>query len=66
MPQGQQKLSVIEDKVDRMITKELKDIRQSLQDGLKRQEEKDEALMKEIQLLKKVCYIIINSFHIDH
>ena len=58
LPQGEQKLSVIENKVDRMITKELEDIRQSLQDGLKRQVEKDEALMKELQLLKKVYYII--------
>ena len=54
LPQGKQKLSVIEDKVDRVITKELEGVRQSLQDVIKRQEEKDEALMKELQLLKKV------------
>ena len=57
-------MSVIEDKVDRIITKELKDVRQSVQDVrqsvqdvIKHQEEKNEALTKEIQL---VYYI--NSF----
>ena len=44
-------MGVIEDKVDRVITKELEDVRQSMQDVIKHQEEKNEALMKEIQLV---------------
>ena len=62
LSQGEQKLSAIEAKVDRVITKELEDVRQSLQDVIECQEEK---IMKEIQLLKKVYYII-NSYHVDH
>ena len=61
MSQGEQKLSAIEAKVDRG----LQDVRQSQQDVIERQEKKNEALMKEIQLeiqlLKKV-YCIINSY----
>jgi uncharacterized protein YydD (DUF2326 family) len=45
LPQGQQKL---EEKVDK-VNKDLKDVNQSLQDGMKRQEEKIEVLMKGIQ-----------------
>ena len=41
---------MIRDEVDRVITKELEDVRQSLQDVIKRQEK----IMKEIQVLKKV------------
>jgi DNA anti-recombination protein RmuC len=64
--QGQQKASVIEekvDKVDKIVTKGLEDVRQSLQC----QEEKIEGLTKEIhRLLKKIVGTKLNSFRIDH
>ena len=50
--------------MDRVITKELEDVCQNLQDMQKDHEEKNKALMEEIQLLKAVYYII-NSFHVD-
>ena len=44
--------------MDRVMTKELEDVHQSFQDMQKHQEEKNKALMEEIQLLKVVYYII--------
>ena len=57
MPQGQDKLSVVEDKINKVIEKELEDVHQEhdkLQGAVKDQDEKKETLMKETQKLKKM------------
>lgn len=57
LPQGQDKISVVEDKMDKVIQRELEDVRQEhdkLQGAVKDQGEKKEALMKETQQLKEM------------